>query len=282
MSHTRDPLVSAEWLKANIERSDVKILDATWVPSFLKDRKPGPDCYQDAHIEGAVYFDIDAIADKSSGLSHMLPSASQFAQQVGELGLSDGDEIIVYDSNGFFASARAWWMFRAMGHDNVYVLDGGLKAWQNAGGSTSSGTTTLASSRFKAEFKADLVRNMSAMLGHVNNGDAKILDARAEGRFNGTAPEPRAGLPSGHMPGSFCVPATALLTENGTMKTESELGPILEPFQSGPVVTSCGSGVSAAVISLALARVGNWDAALYDGSWSEWASHADNPIASAS
>ena len=173
-------------------------------------------------------------------------------------------------------------MFRAMGHDAVYVLDGGLKAWQNAGGSTSSGVTRLAPKEFRAAFKSDLVRDMPAMFNHVSHGDANILDARAEGRFNGTAPEPRAGLPSGHMPGSFCVPATALLAEDGTMKSANELAPVLAPFKSGPVITSCGSGVSAAIISLALARIGNWDAALYDGSWSEWASHIDNPIASVS
>lgn len=282
MSPPRDPLVSANWLKDNIDRTEVKIVDATWVPPFLVERTPGPDCYNEAHIEGAVYFNIDTIADASSGLKHMLPNAKQFGRQVGELGIGNGDEIIVYDSNGFFASARAWWMFRAMGHDHVYVLDGGLNAWRDAGGKVSNGETVLTSSTFNAQLREDLVREMSEMSGHVSRGDAKILDARAEGRFNGTAPEPRAGLPSGHMPGSFCVPATALLTETGHMKSASELAPILEPFKTGPVVTSCGSGVSAAVISLALARVGNWDAALYDGSWSEWASHDDNPIASAS
>ncbi len=273
-----DPLVSADWLKDNFDVPHVKIVDATWVPGFLKERKPGPQCYQDAHIPGAVYFDIDAIADTSSGLSHMLPEPSQFARQVGALGLSNDNLIIVYDSNGFFASARVWWMFRAMGHDQIKVLDGGLSAWQAAGGATETGIQGAHPVTFTPESKPDLVRNQSQMRAHVTAADTKILDARAEGRFNGTSPEPRAGLPSGHMPGSFCVPATALLTETGTMKSSEALSDMLAPFETGPAVTSCGSGVSAAVISLALARIGNWDAALYDGSWSEWAANADNPI----
>ncbi|MEL6861458.1 MAG: rhodanese-like domain-containing protein [Pseudomonadota bacterium] len=273
-----DPLVSADWLKQNFDAPHVKIVDATWVPGFLKDRTPGPHCYQEAHIPGAVYFDIDAIADTSSGLSHMLPEPKLFARQVGELGLSNDDLIVVYDSNGFFASARVWWMFRAMGHDQIKVLDGGLAAWQANGGATETGIQGAHPVTFMAEPQPNLVRDQAQMRAHVVASDINILDARAEGRFNGTAPEPRAGLPSGHMPGSFCVPATALLTETGTMKSSEALRDSLAPFETGPVVTSCGSGVSAAIISLALARVGNWDAALYDGSWSEWAANPDNPI----
>ena len=275
-----DPLVSAEWLKQNIDVPNIKTVDATWVPGFLKDRTPGPECYQEAHIPGAVYFDIDAIADTGSGLSHMLPDSRQFARQVGELGLSNDDLIIVYDSNGFFASARVWWMFRVMGHDQVKVLDGGLAAWQAIGGAIETGVRTAHPVTFLPVPKPELVRDMTQMREHVSAGDASVLDARAQGRFEGAAPEPRAGLPSGHMPGSVCVPATTLLTESGTMKASDALNEHLSPFATGPVVTSCGSGVSAAVISLALARIGNWSAALYDGSWSEWAANADNPIES--
>ena len=277
----RDPLVSADWLKAHFIAPNVCVLDATWVPPFLKDRPDGKSCYRSGHIEGAHYFDIDDIADTASGLKHMLPSAEIFEQKVGALGISNSSQVVVYDSNSFFASARAWWMFRAMGHDEVYVLDGGLNAWKAAGGNIETETIAPAPQSFTASHRPDLVRNQTTMREHVAKGDVKILDARAQGRFDGTSPEPRTDLPSGHMPGSYCVPATALLADSGTMLSKSELSPILDPFAGSDVVTSCGSGVSAAVISLALARCGNWEAALYDGSWSEWAANSDNPIATA-
>lgn len=278
----RDPLVSASWLGDQIEAPDIVVLDATWVPPFLKDRPNGKACYQSGHITGAQYFDIDDIADTASGLKHMLPSAEIFAAKVGALGVSNTTRVIVYDSNSFFASARAWWMFRAMGHDEVYVLDGGLSAWKTTGGALQTEQTASTPQTFTATYRPDLVRNQSAMRAHVDKADVKILDARAQGRFDGVSPEPRADLPSGHMPGSYCVPATALLSDTGTMLTQPELQPILAPFLDSKVVTSCGSGVSAAVISLALARAGNWDAALYDGSWSEWAANSKNPIATVS
>ena len=278
----RDPLVSADWLKAHITASDICVLDATWVPPFLKDRPDSKSCYQSGHIAGASYFDIDDIADTASGLKHMLPSADVFAEKVGALGVSNASRVVVYDSNSFFASARAWWMFRAMGHEEVFVLDGGLAAWKAAGGVIETKTPEPTPQTFAATYLPDLVRDQTAMREHVAQGDVKILDARAQGRFDGTSPEPRVDLPSGHMPGSYCVPATALLSDTGTMLSKSDLAPILDPFLATRVVTSCGSGVSAAVISLALARSGNWDAALYDGSWSEWAANSDNPIATAS
>ena len=278
----RDPLVSAAWLKAHIAAPEVCVLDATWLPPFLKDRPDGKSCYQSGHIAGASYFNIDESADTSSGLKHMLPSADLFADKVGALGVSNASRVVVYDSNSFFASARAWWMFRAMGHEDVFVLDGGFAAWKGAGGDLETETTPSTPQTFAAAYRPGLVRDQAAMRDHVEQADVKILDARSQGRFDGTSPEPRADLPSGHMPGSYCVPATALLSDTGTMLSRPELSPILEPFLASQVVTSCGSGVSAAVISVALARAGNWDAALYDGSWSEWAANSDNPIAAAS
>ena len=278
----RDPLVAAKWLKENIASSEIRVLDATWVPPFLKDRPDGKACYQAGHIPGAAYFDIDDIADKTTSLKHMLPSADIFAAKVSALGVSSDTQVVVYDSNSFFASARAWWMFRAMGHDNVHVLDGGLDAWKATGGEVTSETPNPQPGSFSATYQPTLVRDQSAMRGHVEDKDARILDARAQGRFDGTSPEPRPDLPSGHMPGSFCVPATSLLAANGLMLSKDALSPILSDFANTPVITSCGSGVSAAVISLALARAGNWDAALYDGSWSEWAANSDNPIATVS
>ncbi len=278
----RDPLVSADWLKANIASPDICVLDATWVPPFLKDRPDGKTCYQSGHIVGAYYFDIDDIADAASGLKHMLPSSDMFADKVGALGVSNASRVVVYDDNSFFASARAWWMFRAMGHEDVVVLDGGLGAWKAVDGVLETATPSSMPQPFTSTYRPELVRDQTAMRAHVTQTDITILDARAQGRFDGTSPEPRADLPSGHMPGSYCVPATALLSDTGTMLSKSELLSILEPFADSNVVTSCGSGVSAAVISLALARVGNWDAALYDGSWSEWAANSDNPIATTS
>lgn len=273
-----DPLVSADWLKDNFQTPDLRIVDATWVPPFLTDRKSGRACYDAAHIPDAVYFDIDAIADQDTDLSHMLPDPVLFSARVRKLGLGDGHRIVVYDGNGFFASARVWWMFRAMGHRDVKVLNGGLNAWEAAGGAIEDLPPSPPERHYTARKRTDLVRDMDQMRRHIDAGNIPILDARDQGRFDGTAPEPREGLPSGHMPGSICVPAGSLLDKNGEMKAVDALMEILSDYTSGPVVTTCGSGVSAALITLALARIGNWDTAIYDGSWSEWAADSDNPI----
>ena len=280
MAH--DPLVSAEWLHASIDGPGVRVLDATWVPPFLKDQPDGHSSYQSGHIPGAVHFDIDDIADKDTALKHMLPSADAFSDKMSALGVSNDAHVIVYDNNGFFASARAWWMFRAMGHDRVSVLDGGLSAWTAAGGALSADAATPGSASFTASLREGLVRDQTAMRANVEAQDAKVLDARDNGRFSGTSPEPRPDLPSGHIPGSFCIPATGLLNADKTFKSAQELSPMLDQFLEAPVVTSCGSGVSAALIALGLARLGKWDAALYDGSWSEWAADSENPIATSS
>lgn len=273
-----DPLVSADWLKANFSTPDLRVVDATWVPPFLTGRKSGRDCYNAAHIPDAVYFDIDAIADPNTDLSHMLPDPVLFSSRVRKLGLGDGHRIVIYDSNGFFASARVWWMFRAMGHKDVKVLNGGLKAWEAADGEIEDLPPSPPERHYTARKRADLVRDMTQMQRHVEAGNVPILDARDQGRFDGTAPEPREGLPSGHMPGSICIPAGSLLEADGTMKSSDGLMDILGDYVTGPAISSCGSGVSAALITLALARIGNWDTAIYDGSWSEWAADADNPI----
>ncbi|MDJ0922484.1 MAG: sulfurtransferase [Henriciella sp.] len=274
----QDPLVTADWLQANIAAPDLRVVDATWVPGFLVGRKTGIEEYNDGHIPGAVFFDIDDIADPDATVPHMLPDAIRFSSKVRKLGLGDGQRIIVYDANGFFASARAWWMLRAMGHKDVHVLDGGRSAWVKSGGELEDLPPVPVERHFTARKRTDLVKTMDQMHDLSSAGNVSILDARTQGRFDGTDPEPRKDLPSGHMPGSFCVPSGSLLNADGTMKSATDLLPLLQPHVSGPVVTSCGSGVSAAIISLALARLGNWDAALYDGSWTEWASHADNPI----
>ncbi len=278
---TGDPLVSANWLQDHITAPDLRLVDASWVPPFLTGRKSGKESYAEAHIPGAVHFDIDAIAAPDTELSHMLPDAIMFSSRVRQLGLGDGHRLIIYDSNGFFASARVWWMFRAMGHDDVKVLDGGLAAWQAIGGATENIPPVPAERHYTARKRADLVRDKAQMRTISAAGETAILDARPQGRFDGTAPEPRESLPSGHIPGSACVPASSLLAPDGTMKSPAELTPLLGEHLARPVITTCGSGVSAAIIALALARLGNWDAAIYDGSWSEWASDPDSPIATA-
>lgn len=275
---TGDPLVTAQWLKDNLGGPDLRVVDASWIPPFLNPDKSGKDNYDAAHIPGAVYFDIDTIADPDSDLSHMLPDAIMFSSRVRKLGLGDGHRLIIYDNNSFFASARVWWMFRAMGHADVKVLDGGLTAWQAIGGEVEDLPPVVHERHYTARKRADLIRDKAQMRALCEAGNAAILDARPQARFDGSAPDPRKDLPSGHIPGSTCVPASGLINSDGTMKSASDLTPMLGQHANRPVVTTCGSGISAAVIALALARVGNWDAAVYDGSWSEWASDPDSPI----
>ncbi|MEM1146556.1 MAG: 3-mercaptopyruvate sulfurtransferase [Pseudomonadota bacterium] len=274
-----DPLVTAQWLLDHIDQPDLQIIDATWVPPFVQTRPSGAETYLAGHLPGAVFFDIDAIADQTIDLSHMLPSSKQFGAQVGALGIGDDLSLVVYDDHRFFASARVWWMFRAMGYKDVRVLDGGLAAWRALDGTVEQGSSKREPRAFQANSVSSLTRDVDEMRAHVQNADRHILDARDPGRFNGTAPEPRAGLPSGHMPGSFCIPVSSLIDEGGMMKSLSDLKSVLQAHLAHPIVTSCGSGVSAAVIALALARLGRWDAAVYDGSWSEWAADPQNPIA---
>lgn len=281
MPATRDPLISAAQLKDMISDTHVRVVDATWVPPFLKQPETGRDKYKAAHILGAVYFDIDDIADQDTDLKHMLPDPDRFSAKVSELGLSNHHRIVVYDTGGFFASARVWWMFRAMGHEDVCVLDGGLQAWLASGGETEATLPVTGEGNFSARKRDDLVKDMTQMQSVVAGAATAILDARPAGRFTAEAPEPRAGLPSGHMPGSRSVPSSGLI-DNGFLRSAKDLKPILSEGLDQPAIASCGSGVSAAIIALARARLGQFDTAIYDGSWSEWASHASNPIATGS
>ena len=274
----RDPLVTADWLQQNRHAPDIRVVDATWVPPFLVGRHSGSELYKRAHIQGAVYFDIDAIASRETDLPHMLPDPVQFSSQVRKLGLGDGNRLVIYDNNNFYASARVWWMFRAMGHEDVLVLDGGLSAWQSIDGAIEDLPPIPVERHFTARKRADLVRDYAQMRHLMETGETAILDARAPGRFTGEQAEPRPDLPSGHIPGSVNLPASDLLTPEGRFKSADALQPLLAPYLDRPVVTSCGSGVSAALIALGLARLGQWEAALYDGSWSDWASRAEAPI----
>jgi thiosulfate/3-mercaptopyruvate sulfurtransferase len=280
MQRPDDPVIDARWLLARQDAPDIRIIDASW---FL------PDTKRDARLEftqsrlpGAVFFDIDDIADTASALPHMLPSPEKFASRVRKLGLGDGARFVVYDRTGVFSAARVWWMMRAMGKEDVVVLNGGLSAWIAAGGPVDDGPPLKPMERhFTARFRQDLVRTLGEMRRISQDGSATILDARPAARFSGKADEPRPGLKRGHMPGAHNIAWASLLTSEGLMMPAESLRPLLSPYldQRRPVVTTCGSGVSAAVIALALARLGRWDASLYDGAWAEWGSLEDTPIA---
>jgi thiosulfate/3-mercaptopyruvate sulfurtransferase len=275
---TGDPLVSADWLLANIEAPDVRIVDATWFAPFTNPPETGRQAWARGHIPRAVHFDIDEIADTSTHLPHMLPDAVKFSSRVRKLGLGDGNRIVIYDQNNFFAAARAWWMFRVMGHKDVHVLDGGLAAWTEAGGALDDMPPIVSERHFTPRVRTDLVMDAKALEKLVGGARVTIIDARPDGRFFGRDPEPRAGMPSGHIPGSINLPGSKLLTPDGRMKPSAELKSLFRDPKA-PTVTTCGSGVTAAITALALARLGNWDVAVYDGSWAEWASDPSRPIA---
>lgn len=277
---TRDPLVSTSWLAENLARDDVRVLDATW---FLPDlKRDGRAEHAERRIPGAAFFDIDAVSDWASSLPHMLPSPAAFAAAVGALGVGSGDTVVVYDAQGIWSAPRVWWMFRVFGHRDVFVLDGGLPRWMAEGRPVLSGTPEAPGPRpFRATFVSSLVRDMAAVRAAVGvSGGPQIVDARAAARFQGTAPEPRPGLRSGHIPGARSLPFGDLVdTETRTMLAPAA---ILDRFRASgvdptrPIVTSCGSGVTACVLSLALERAGIADVPVYDGSWAEWGA-ADGP-----
>jgi thiosulfate/3-mercaptopyruvate sulfurtransferase len=274
-----NPLVSTEWLAKELGAPDLRVLDGTWHMPQLK-RDPRAEFAQ-AHIPGAAFFDIDAIADHSTSLPHMLPAAAAFAAAVGALGIGSGDRVVVYDVRGVISAARVWWTFRAFGHDAVAVLDGGFRKWRAEGRPVESGAPAHAARTFKATPRPELVRDLAAMRANVTTRAAQVLDARSAGRFAGTEPEPRAGLRGGHIPGSLNLPYESLYREDGTLKAPGELTAALRGAGvdlDRPVVTTCGSGVTASVLALALYLAGRRDVAVYDGSWSEWGGRPDTPV----
>jgi thiosulfate/3-mercaptopyruvate sulfurtransferase len=278
MTTTNDPLVSTEWLAEHLNDANVKVLDATFkLPGVLPLPK---DDYLAAHIPGAVYFDVDAVSDHSNPLPHMFPSAEQFGRDVGALGVSNGDTVVVYDAGGWVAAPRVWWMLLSYGHRDVRILNGGLKKWRTEGRAVQTGEVTAKPSTFKAAYDTRRVRSIEQMIANVASRAEQVIDARAADRFEGRVPEPRVGIRSGHIPGALNLPYNNLFdAATGTMKPLEELR---KAFTSAgvdtakPIVTSCGSGVSAGVLTLALYRIGVEDTALYDGSWSEWGK-ADGP-----
>jgi thiosulfate/3-mercaptopyruvate sulfurtransferase len=271
-----DPLVSTDWLADHLGDPDIVIIDATW---FMPQAKRDPRAeFEAAHLPGAVFFDIDAVADTTSGLPHMLPSPEAFAEAVSAMGIGESTTVITYDANGLIASARLWWTFRAMGHDAVEVLDGGLAKWRTEGRPVESGPAfPRAAARFTPNFRPGLVRSFDQVKANTSD----VLDARPGPRFRGEVAEPRAGLKSGHMPGSRNLPSSELIDADGRLKSADDLFPLFREAGvdlSAPIVTSCGSGVTACILALGLARLGIADAPVYDGSWTEWGGRDDAPV----
>ena len=278
---TNDPLVSTEWLASHLDDADVKLLDATFkLPGLLPLPK---DDYLAAHIPGAVYFDVDAVSDHTNPLPHMFPSAAQFGRDVGALGVSNRDTVVVYDAGGWVAAPRVWWMFLSYGHRDVRILNGGLKKWRAEGRPVEAGEVRAKPTIFNASYDARRVRSIEQMIANVANRAEQVIDARAGDRFEGRAAEPRPGIRSGHIPGALNLPYNNLFdAATGTMKPLDELRTAFSGAgvdTNRPIVTSCGSGVSAAVLTLALYRLGIEHTALYDGSWSEWGQASGPPIA---
>jgi thiosulfate/3-mercaptopyruvate sulfurtransferase len=280
-SPTDDPLVSTDWLAARIADPKVKIVDASYkMPGVV----PLPsDDYLRAHIPGAVFFNVNAIADPDDPRPHMYPGAEQFARDVSALGISSGDTVVAYDSGAWVAAPRAWWMFLSFGHRDVKVLDGGLQKWLREGRPTHSGQVAAKPGKFQAKLDSSFVRSKQQLLGDLETRSEQLVDARPRPRFEGTVAEPWPGRRSGHIPGSRNVPYAELFDPNtGTMKSLEDLR---QAFTGAgvdlnkPIVTTCGSGVSALVLTLALYRLGIRGSALYDGSWAEWGLPDGPPVA---
>lgn len=269
-------LVSTDWLAAHLGDPDLRVLDGSWyLPDMGRNARAE---YDEAHIPGARYFDIDDISDQRSALPHMAPPPEKFISRMRAMGVGDGHQVVVYDGMGIFSAARVWWLFKLMGKTDVAVLDGGLPKWKAEGRVLEDMPPMVRDRHITVQRQSHLVRDVAQVAAASKLGDWQILDARAAPRFKGEVPEPRPGLRAGHIPGSKNLPFTELLNADGTMKDLPALKAAFEGADidlARPVITSCGSGVTAAVLSLALERLGHNRHALYDGSWSEWGMYPD-------
>lgn len=279
---TDDPktLVSTDWLARHLDNPDLRIIDGSW---YLPDmnRNAGSE-YDAAHIPGARFFDIDEISDQRSELPHMVPPVEKFISRMRAMGIGDGHQVVAYDGAGLFSAARIWWLFRLMGKTDIAVLDGGLPKWKAEGRPTEDVTPVMRDRHITVSRQNHLVKDVTQVAAASKLGDIDILDARPPGRFRGDEPEPREGLRSGHIPGSASLYFQRLLNDDGTMRSPNELKKFFETAGvtlSKPVITSCGSGVTAAVLNLALERIGHRSHALYDGSWAEWGRFGELKVA---
>ncbi|XP_054812431.1 thiosulfate/3-mercaptopyruvate sulfurtransferase 1, mitochondrial-like isoform X2 [Prosopis cineraria] len=294
---TDEPVVTVDWLYANLKDPNLKVLDASW---YMPDEQRNPiQEYQAAHIPGALLFDIDRIADQTTDLPHMLPSEEAFAAAASALNIENKDRVVVYDGKGIFSAARVWWMFQVFGHDKVWVLDGGLPRWRALGydiettapcdAILKSSTATLAVEKvyqgqsvgpitFQTKFQPHLVWSLEQVKRNIEEKSYQHIDARSKPRFDGVAPEPRKGIQSGHVPGSKCIPFFQLLDASQSLLPADEIKKRLDEegiSLDGPIMTSCGTGVTACILVLGLHRLGKSDIAVYDGSWTEWALQSD-------